>query len=45
MPGNAAGADFKIDWRVAPVKTGELKRIVAPVAKGGRIYTIDADQR
>ncbi len=48
MPGNlAAGADFKIDWRVSAGEgSGELKRIVAaPVAKGGRIYTIDADQR
>lgn len=47
-PGNlAAGQQFKIDWRVGVGEgSGELKRIVAaPVARDGRIYTIDANQR
>ncbi len=43
----AAGSQFKIDWRVGVGEgSGELKRIVAaPVARDGRIYTIDANQR
>lgn len=43
----AAGAQFKIDWRVSAGEgSGELKRIVAaPVARDGRIYTIDSNQR
>ena len=47
-PGNlVAGAQFKVDWRVGVGEgSGELKRIVAaPVAKAGRIYTIDANQK
>lgn len=43
----AAGQQFKIDWRVGVGEgSGELKRIIAaPVARDGRIYTIDANQR
>lgn len=43
----AAGTQFKIGWRVGVGEgSGELKRIVAaPVARDGRIYTIDANQR
>jgi outer membrane protein assembly factor BamB len=47
-PGNlVAGAQFKVDWRVGVGEgSGELKRIVAaPVAKAGRIYTIDSNQK
>lgn len=47
-PGNlVAGAAFKVDWRVGVGEgSGELKRIVAaPVAKAGRIYTIDSNQK
>lgn len=47
-PGNiAAGEQFKVDWRVGVGEgSGEIKRIVAaPVAKAGRIYTIDANQK
>lgn len=42
-----AGQQFKVDWRVGVGEgSGELKRIVAaPVARDGRIYTIDANQR
>ena len=46
-PGNlVAGEQFKVDWRAgAGEGSGELKRIVAaPVAKAGRIYTIDSNQ-
>lgn len=41
-----AGEQFKVDWRVSAGEgSGELKRIVAaPVAKAGRIYTIDSNQ-
>ena len=42
-----AGSQFKVDWRVGVGEgSGELKRIVAaPVARDGRIYTIDSNQR
>jgi len=47
VPGHlVAGEQFKVDWRVSAGEgSGELKRIVAaPVAKAGRIYTIDSNQ-
>ena len=47
VPGHLiAGEQFKVDWRVSAGEgSGELKRIVAaPVARDGRIYTIDSNQ-
>jgi outer membrane protein assembly factor BamB len=41
-----AGDEFRIDWRAGVRGSSENRRIVAsPVAKDGRIYVIDADQR
>jgi outer membrane protein assembly factor BamB len=47
LPGHlAAGEAFKVDWRAGVAGTTENKRIVAaPVAKDGRIYLIDANQK
>lgn len=48
VPGNLAAApEFKEAWRTGVGEgSGEIKRIVAaPVAKDGRIYTIDASMK
>jgi outer membrane protein assembly factor BamB len=47
LPGHlAAGEAFRVDWRASVGGTTQNKRIVAaPVAKDGRIYLIDANQK
>ena len=47
LPGHlAAGEAFRTDWRAGVAGTTENKRIVAsPVAKDGRIFLIDANQK
>jgi outer membrane protein assembly factor BamB len=47
LPGHlAAGEAFRVDWRASVAGTTQNKRIVAaPVAKDGRIYVIDANQK
>jgi outer membrane protein assembly factor BamB len=47
IPGHvAAGEAFRIGWRASVGGTTQNKRLVAaPVAKDGRIYVIDSDQK
>jgi outer membrane protein assembly factor BamB len=42
-----AGADFRVDWRqsIGAGSSRDKRVVAAPVAKDGRIFTIDADQR
>lgn len=47
LPGHLdAGAEFRIDWRSSVAGSSQKKKIVAPpVAKDGRIFVIDANQK
>lgn len=45
-PHLSAGEAFRVDWRASVAGTTQNKRIVAaPVAKDGRIYVIDSNQK
>lgn len=47
IPGHLeAGSEFRIDWRSSVTGSNQQKRIIAaPVAKDGRVYVIDANQK